>query len=57
VDSSKFVQRPTPNAHRTTPIEQRVMNEKKYWNRWYIAVTAFLLLQILAFYFITKKFA
>jgi Mg2+ and Co2+ transporter CorA len=33
------------------------MEEKKYWNRWYIAVVAFLLLLILAFYFITKKFA
>jgi hypothetical protein len=33
------------------------MDEKKYWNRWYIAVVAFLVLQILAFYFITKEFA
>jgi len=29
----------------------------KYWNRWYVAVVAFLLLQIILFYYITKTFA
>jgi hypothetical protein len=31
--------------------------DNKYWNRWYVAVVAFLLLQIVVFYLITKQFA
>jgi hypothetical protein len=30
--------------------------EKKYWNKWYIVVLAFLMLQIILYYFITKYF-
>jgi hypothetical protein len=32
-------------------------SDKQYWNRWYVAVVAFLLLQIIVFYLITKQFA
>jgi hypothetical protein len=31
--------------------------DKKYWNIWYVAVVAFLLLQIMVFYYLTKLFA
>lgn len=31
-------------------------NEKKYWNRLYLLVLLFLVLQIVAYYFITKEF-
>lgn len=29
---------------------------KKYWNRWYIAVLLFLIAQIVLYYFITEYF-
>jgi hypothetical protein len=30
---------------------------KSYWNKWYIAVVLFLIVQIIIFYFITKSFS
>jgi hypothetical protein len=29
---------------------------RSYWNKWYIGVLAFLILQIIIFYFITTEF-
>jgi hypothetical protein len=34
-----------------------MQNEKSYWNRWYIAVLLFLIIQIVLFYWITKSFS
>ncbi len=31
-------------------------NEKSYWNKWYLGVFLFLLLQVIFFYFITIEF-
>ena len=31
-------------------------NDTSYWNKWYIALIAFLVLQIILFYFITDYF-
>lgn len=31
-------------------------NERSYWRKWYIAVAAFLAVQIVIFYFITETF-
>ncbi len=33
-----------------------MQNEKRYWNKWYLAVFAFLILQIVLYYFITIHF-
>jgi hypothetical protein len=33
-----------------------MQNEKSYWNKWYTALLVFLLLQIAAYYFITRHF-
>ncbi len=33
-----------------------MQNEKTYWNKWYIAVLAFLLVQVIIFFFITRYF-
>lgn len=30
--------------------------ENKYWNKWYLAVFIFLVLQVIFYYFITKHF-
>lgn len=32
-------------------------DDKSYWNKWYIAVLSFLLLQITVYYFITIHFS
>ncbi len=34
-----------------------MQNEKSYWNKWYLAVLAFLVLQIIIFYFISKQYS
>lgn len=34
-----------------------MQNEKSYWNKWYIAVLAFLIIEMLIFYWITKSFS
>ena len=34
-----------------------MQNEKAYWNKWYLAVLMFLILQIIIFYFITQSFS
>gem|GEM_PF-860690 len=31
--------------------------EKKYWNRWYLAVLLFLLIQIVLYYLLTAHFS
>jgi hypothetical protein len=31
-------------------------NEKSYWNKWYLGVLLFLLVQVAIYYFITMKF-
>jgi hypothetical protein len=31
-------------------------NEKSYWNKWYLGVLLFLILQVVLFYFITMEF-
>ena len=31
--------------------------EKSYWNKWYLAVLLFLVIQIIIFYWITKSFS
>jgi hypothetical protein len=31
-------------------------NEKSYWNKWYLGVLLFLLVQIAIYYFITMEF-
>ena len=31
-------------------------DEKRYWNKWYIGVLLFLVIQIVVFYFITQHF-
>ena len=31
-------------------------NEKSYWNKWYVGVFLFLLLQVILFYLITIQF-
>jgi hypothetical protein len=33
-----------------------MQNEKLYWNKWYLAVLMFLILQIIIFYLITVAF-
>ncbi len=33
-----------------------MQSEKSYWNKWYLAVLFFLIVQILTFYFITRLF-
>lgn len=33
-----------------------MQNEKSYWNKWYIAVLLFLIVQIIIFYLITVEF-
>ena len=33
-----------------------MQNEKSYWNKWYIIVVLFLIVQIIIFYFITIYF-
>lgn len=33
-----------------------MQNEKKYWRNWYLGVLAFLMLQIVLYYFITLHF-
>lgn len=33
------------------------LNNKAYWNKWYIAVVAFLIIQVVLFYWITKSFS
>jgi len=33
-----------------------MQNEKSYWNKWYIAVLVFLVVQIIIFYLITVEF-
>ena len=33
-----------------------MQNEKTYWNKWYIALLVFLVLQVIFYYFITKHF-
>jgi hypothetical protein len=33
-----------------------MQKEKTYWNKWYIALLIFLILQIILYYFITKHF-
>ncbi len=33
-----------------------MQNEKAYWNKWYLAVLMFLILQIIIFYLITVEF-
>lgn len=33
-----------------------MQNEKSYWNKWYLAVLLFLILQVIVFYFITKQY-
>jgi hypothetical protein len=30
--------------------------DKNYWNKWYMAVLVFLIMQIVIFYFITRYF-
>jgi hypothetical protein len=34
-----------------------MQNEKSYWNKWYIGVVLFLIVQIIIFYLITKSFS
>lgn len=31
-------------------------NSRSYWNKWYIAVLVFLLIQVVLYYFITRYF-
>lgn len=33
-----------------------MQDEKTYWNKWYLLVLLFLILQITIFYFITRSF-
>ena len=33
-----------------------MQNDKSYWGRWYVWVIAFLIVQIIVFYCITKEF-
>ncbi len=33
-----------------------MQNERSYWNKWYIAVLLFLIIQVVFFYFITRYF-
>jgi len=33
-----------------------MQNEKSYWNKWYLLVFLFLVLQIIIFYFVTVTF-
>ena len=33
-----------------------MQSEKSYWNRWYLAVLLFLILQVIVFYLITRFF-
>lgn len=35
---------------------KRMDTEKKYWNKWYFIVLAFLLAQIVIYYWITQHF-
>jgi hypothetical protein len=35
---------------------EAMQNEKTYWRKWYLIVFAFLLLQIVLYYFITQHF-
>ena len=34
-----------------------MQNERSYWNKWYLAVLLFLVLQVIIFYFISKQYA
>jgi hypothetical protein len=33
-----------------------MQDEKSYWNKWYLGVLLFLILQVIVFYFITKQY-
>jgi hypothetical protein len=38
-------------------VKNKMQNERSYWNKWYLAVLVFLVLQIIIFYFITKQYS